>query len=164
MEPIATEPNANDCSGSIDNFMFQVLMMVGGVFIFVFVIFAYTIDIVGKVNLLIIWLVICCVCAVITHWLSEFAAVVIALTLLMSIGNCSGIISTLSVEFYPTEINAMGMCFAMMIGRLGSVAGGNLIGLFLLKFCDIVFWAIVGIITTLMALATVLPEKKREKK
>ncbi|XP_036320092.1 synaptic vesicle glycoprotein 2A-like [Rhagoletis pomonella] len=164
MELTITEANANDCSGSIDSFMFQVLMMIGGVFMLIFVIFAYTIDIVGKVNLLIIWLVICCVCAVITHWLSEFAAVVIALTLLMSLGNCGGIIGTLSIEFYPTEINAMGMCFAMMIGRLGSVAGGNLIGLFLFKYCDIVFWAMVGIIATLIALATVLPEKKREKK
>ncbi|XP_017488324.1 PREDICTED: synaptic vesicle glycoprotein 2A-like, partial [Rhagoletis zephyria] len=35
MEPIA---HANDCSGSIDNFMFQVLMMVGVIFILVFVI------------------------------------------------------------------------------------------------------------------------------
>lgn len=103
------------------------------------------------------------VCAVVIHWISEFAAAVIVLTLLMSVGNCGGIIGTIAIEFYPTQINAMGMCFAMMIGRLGSVAGGNIFGMLLFSYCDILFWGITAHIVVLIALAIVLPERKRER-
>ncbi|XP_054727900.1 synaptic vesicle glycoprotein 2B [Anastrepha obliqua] len=160
-----TVPEANANSNcELDYFTLQVLMMMGAVFTFIFIIFAYTIDIIGKVNLLIIWFVICCICAIVVHWLSNFAATVTALILFLAVGNCGGIIGTLTTEFYPTQINAMGMCFVMMIGRLGSVAGGNIVGLTIFNHCDGLLWGFVAITVTLIALATVLPEQKREKK
>uniref|UniRef100_A0A034VLN2 Synaptic vesicle glycoprotein 2B n=1 Tax=Bactrocera dorsalis TaxID=27457 RepID=A0A034VLN2_BACDO len=160
---MTTPAASNDCSNALDTFMFEVLIMIGAAFTLVFLIFSYTIDIVGKVNLLMIWLTVSVVCAAVIHWISDFAAVVIVLTLLMSVGNCGGIIATISIEFYPTQINAMGMCFAMMIGRLGSVAGGNIIGMFLFNYCDILFWVIMAHIVVLVALAAALPERKRER-
>nr|XP_036232073.1 synaptic vesicle glycoprotein 2B isoform X2 [Bactrocera oleae]XP_036232074.1 synaptic vesicle glycoprotein 2B isoform X2 [Bactrocera oleae] len=160
---MTTTAASSDCSDVLDTFMFEVLMMIGVFFTVVFLIFAYTIDIVGKVNLLMIWLVVSCVCATVLHWISDFAAAVVVLTLLMSIGNCGGILATISIEFYPTQINAMGMCFAMMIGRLGSVASGNIFGMMIFSYCDILFWAITAHIVVLVALATVLPERKRER-
>ncbi|XP_012158711.1 synaptic vesicle glycoprotein 2B isoform X1 [Ceratitis capitata] len=160
---VTTAKTVNSCTELLDYFMFEVLIMIGAVFTVVFIIFAYTIDIVGKSNLLMIWLVVACVCAAIMHWISEFAAIVIVLTLLMSVGNCGGIIGTIAIEFYPAQINAMGMCFAMMIGRLGSVAGGNIIGTFLFTHCNILLWGVVALIAVLIALAAVLPDKKRER-
>uniref|UniRef100_A0A0A1XB01 Synaptic vesicle glycoprotein 2B n=1 Tax=Zeugodacus cucurbitae TaxID=28588 RepID=A0A0A1XB01_ZEUCU len=160
---MTTTGASTDCSNVLDTFMFQVLIMIGAVFTLVFVVFAYTIDILGKVNLLMIWLVVSCVCAAVAHWISDFAAAVVVLTLLMSVGNCGGVIGTIAIEFYPTQINAMGMCFAMMIGRLGSVAGGNIVAMVLFNHCDILFWGMTALTAVLIALAAVLPERKRER-
>lgn len=49
---MTTTAASSDCSDVLDTFMFEVLMMIGVFFTVVFLIFAYTIDIVGKVNLL----------------------------------------------------------------------------------------------------------------
>lgn len=89
---------------------------------------------------------------------------VVLLTLVMGIGNCGGLVSTISMEFFPTNINAMGMCFIMMIGRLGAVTGSNLIGQILFDNCDLVFWCYLGIICILCAMGLCLPERKRIKK
>lgn len=49
---VAATAASTDCSNVLDTFMFEVLIMIGAVFTVVYVIFAYAIDIVGKVNLL----------------------------------------------------------------------------------------------------------------
>ena len=87
----------------------------------------------------------------------------VVLTITMSVGNCGGIVSSIAMEFFPTNINAMGMCFIMMIGRLGAVLGGNLLGQVLFGFCDPVFWCKLGVVILLGILSFYLPERKREK-
>ena len=81
----------------------------------------------------------------------------------MSVGNCGGLISTISMEFFPTNINAMGMCFIMMIGRLGAVFGSNFLGKSIFNYCDNVFWGLLGICILLGAMSLTLPERKHEK-
>lgn len=49
---VTTAKTVNSCTELLDYFMFEVLIMIGAVFTVVFIIFAYTIDIVGKSNLL----------------------------------------------------------------------------------------------------------------
>lgn len=100
------------------------------------------------------------ICLVGLHYVEQFALVVIALTVVMAIGNCGGLVSTIAMEFYPTHINAMGMCFIMMVGRLGAVVGSNLLGRMLFASCEAVFWALLGLVALLCVLGYFLPEKK----
>lgn len=176
------------CNGIIDTFPFYVIMMVGAAFTVFYLIFAFTIDIIGKKNLIsklktfdflsinshsnsfiffysstVSWLVIGIVCVAVIHWSSNFYVIVVLLTLTMSTGNCGGLVSTISMEFFPTNINAMGMCFIMMIGRLGAVVGSNFLGKLLFNYCDNVFWGLLGIYVLLAIMAWFLPERKHQK-
>lgn len=101
------------------------------------------------------------VCLVLLHYLTQFAPLVIALTLVMAIGNCGGLVSTIAMEFYPTQINAMGMCFIMMVGRLGAVFGSNLLGRLFFNSCEPTFWALLGIVVVLSVMSYFLPDQSR---
>lgn len=82
----------------------------------------------------------------------------------MSVGNCGGIVSTIAMEFFPTNINAMGICFIMMVGRLGAVAGSIIVGQTIFNHCDNVLWAYTGIIALMISLSFFLPNRSIEMK
>lgn len=47
--------------------------------------------------------------------------------------------SAIAVSLYPTNIRAMATCFIFMFGRIGGLAGGNLIGALLENHCNTIF-------------------------
>ncbi|KAH8308615.1 hypothetical protein KR044_008992 [Drosophila immigrans] len=159
----AEVPADGVCIVNPDISTYQVMITIGGAFTIIYLIFAYTIDVIGKRNLLIGWMILTMVCLVLLHYITQFAPLVIALTLVMAIGNCGGLVSTMAMEFYPTQINAMGMCFIMMIGRLGAVVGSNLMGRLLFNSCDITFWTLLGIVLVLTCMSYFLPDRARSK-
>lgn len=179
----STDLSGDVCNGIVDTFPFMVIMMVGAAFTVFYLIFAFTIDFIGKRNLIgllnkigkvlfflisilyftVAWLAISGVCVTCIHWSTNFYVIVILLTFTMSIGNCGGLVSTISMEFFPTNINAMGMCFIMMIGRLGAVFGSNFLGQLLFNNCDNVFWGLLGLCAVLMAMSWFLPERRYQK-
>ncbi|XP_037938546.1 synaptic vesicle glycoprotein 2B [Teleopsis dalmanni] len=161
---LTTNLSTDICAGEVDTFMFNVLMVIGAAFTVFFLIFAYTIDYVGKKNLLICWLIVSGICMTVIHWITVFYISVFAITLIMAVGNCGGLVSTIAMEFFPTNINAMGMCFIMMIGRLGAVVGANIMGQIIFNYCDLVFWVFLGIVCILCFMGLVLPERKTDKK
>ncbi|XP_037723447.1 synaptic vesicle glycoprotein 2B [Drosophila subpulchrella] len=154
------------CSVDVDTSTYQVMIIIGACFVMIYLLFAYIIDYIGKKNLLMAWMVLTIIFLVALHYVEQFALVVIALTIVMAIGNCGGLVSTIAMEFYPTHINAMGMCFIMMVGRLGAVMGSNLLGRLLFASCDNVFWALLALVVLLCSLGYLLPEKSptRQKK
>lgn len=156
-------PADDICIAKPDITTYQVMITIGAAFTIIYLIFAYTIDLIGKRNLLIGWMMLTLICLVLLHYVTEFAPLVIALTLVMAIGNCGGIVSTMAMEFYPTQINAMGMCFIMMIGRLGAVVGSNLMGRLLFSSCDTTFWFLLGLVLVLTCMSYFLPDRSRSK-
>ncbi|KAH8267579.1 hypothetical protein KR026_007680, partial [Drosophila bipectinata] len=146
------------CSLEVDTSTYQVMIIIGSSFVLIYLLFAYIIDYTGKKNLLMAWMILTMVCLVGLHYLEQFAMVVIALTMVMAIGNCGGLVSTIAMDFYPTHINAMGMCFIMMVGRLGAVVGSNILGRLLFASCDEIFWAMLGLVILLFIMGYFLPE------
>lgn len=112
---------------------------------------------------LVIWLVISAVSVTALHWTTNFYLIVIFLTFTMSLGNIGGLVATISMEFFPTNINAMGMCFIMMIGRCGAVIGSNFIGVLIFSYCDSTFWGVAAICCLLFAMSWFLPERRYKK-
>ncbi|KAH8273477.1 hypothetical protein KR018_002956 [Drosophila ironensis] len=160
----STDVDMESCSVNVDTSTYQVMIMIGSTFVLIYLVFAYIIDYTGKKNLLMAWMLLTMVCLVGLHYLEQFALVVIALTTVMAIGNCGGLVSTIAMEFYPTHINAMGMCFIMMVGRLGAVVGSNILGRLLFASCDAIFWALLGMVVLLFSLGYFLPEKPRPRR
>ncbi|XP_075231512.1 synaptic vesicle glycoprotein 2B-like [Lycorma delicatula] len=55
---------------------------------------------------------------------------------------CS-ILTTMVVDFFPTNLRAMGMCIAMMSGKLGAVVGSELAGFLLDNHCPVFFLLVI---------------------
>ncbi|XP_002067245.3 synaptic vesicle 2-related protein [Drosophila willistoni] len=150
------------CHIDVDVSTYELMVTIGGCFTVIFVIFAYTIDYIGKRNLIMGWMALTIISLVALHWVQIFVLVVICLTVTMAIGNCGGLVSTVAMEFYPTNINAMGMCFIMMVGRLGAVVGSNVLGRLFFSNCDTVLWALLALVILMSVMAFFLPEQRRK--
>ncbi|XP_058812283.1 synaptic vesicle glycoprotein 2B-like isoform X1 [Topomyia yanbarensis] len=65
------------------------------------------------------------------------------------------LVNGVAVSIFPTNIRAMAVCLSLMMGRLGSVAGTNLIGFIMEENCTVTFTlfaacSLVGAILTLV--------------
>lgn len=98
------------------------------------------------------------ICTIILHWINNFYVILAVLTMIVATGNCIGIMITFALEFYPTNINAMGVSFVMMIGRLGAVFGTNIVGPLLFSQCDNLFFGFGIVIGFLVLMAMFLPK------
>ncbi|XP_062140776.1 3-hydroxybenzoate transporter MhbT [Drosophila sulfurigaster albostrigata] len=166
LQSFSTAPDApvdGVCIVNPDINTYQVMITIGAAFTVIYLIFAYTIDYIGKRNLIIIWMILTMICLILLHFITQSVLVIIGLTFIMAIGNCGGLVSTIAMEFYPTQINAMGMCFIMMIGRLGAVVGSNVIGRLLFSLCDITFWTLLGLVSLLSCMSYFLPDQSQLK-
>lgn len=82
-----------------------------------------------------------------------------SLIFIVQAANLIGVVAGVATEYYPTNINAMGVCFVMMTSRLGVVAGGNLVGPLLLTYCNSMFLVFSLLFTAVMLLSLKLPYK-----
>lgn len=85
-----------------------------------------------------------------------------ALIFIIQSANLIGVVAGVATEYYPTSINAMGVCFIMMTSRLGVVAGGNLVGPLLLTYCNSMFLLFGFLFSAVMLLSIKLPYKISE--
>uniref|UniRef100_A0A182RE84 Major facilitator superfamily (MFS) profile domain-containing protein n=1 Tax=Anopheles funestus TaxID=62324 RepID=A0A182RE84_ANOFN len=54
-------------------------------------------------------------------------------------GTSISILNGATVSFFPTNVRAMAVCLSLMMGRLGSVFGSNLVGLIMEEHCTLTF-------------------------
>lgn len=79
------------------------------------------------------------------NFFTEFYSIVTAFIAFTSCSLCAAIVSAISVSLYPTNVRAMATCFIYMFGRVGGLAGGNLIGFLLENNCNVIFYAFGGL-------------------
>lgn len=103
------------------------------------------------------WFVVGGSCFILLYWVQNIVLVLICLTFSIVIANCIGVMSTVAMEFYPTNINAMGVSFVMMIGRLGAVVGTNIVGPLLFSYCETLLFTFAGAILFNFVLVFFLP-------
>ncbi|XP_055383192.1 synaptic vesicle glycoprotein 2B-like [Condylostylus longicornis] len=149
------------CEDNIDIYMYQVLIMMGIAYTILYLIFSWVIVYTGKRRLIIIFLTIAGAGSIALYWTNIFYVNLILITLTMAVGNCGGITNTISMEYYPTNINAMGMCLIMMIGRIGAIVGSNIIGLILNSNCEFLYMMYGALIILMIPLAFLLPNTNK---
>lgn len=50
------------------------------------------------------------------------------------------VVNAATVDLYPTNSRAMAICISLMMGRMGSVVGANIVGLLLDNYCQWAFF------------------------
>ncbi|XP_049870516.1 uncharacterized protein LOC126369956 [Pectinophora gossypiella] len=70
---------------------------------------------------------------------------------------CMGIVFTYCVDFYPTSFRGMGTCLGVMVARISSIFGVNLVGSYITWHCARAFYALTALISSGVVLASLLP-------
>lgn len=78
------------------------------------------------------------ICGVALIWSYNFYVSYLLLSILLSCGNFASLLGGLCQDLFPTQYKSMAVCFIFMFGRIGSVAGSNLIGLLITTNCTAV--------------------------
>lgn len=95
------------------------------------------------------------------YWINNIYASIVALTIVVAIGNTNSILNAIAADFFPTDVNAMALSIILMSCKVGAVIGTNVFGSILLVHCNEFFFVIGGFIIVLMVLAFLLPGNKR---
>uniref|UniRef100_T1GJI8 Major facilitator superfamily (MFS) profile domain-containing protein n=1 Tax=Megaselia scalaris TaxID=36166 RepID=T1GJI8_MEGSC len=152
LEEICADPDSMNIK------QYEYLAYIGCLFMVIYVFMSLVIDYTGKKLLLIGWLALGGICSISLHWIHNLILVLLFMTITVAIANCIGIMSATALEFYPTNINAMGVSFVMMVGRIGAVVGTNIVGPLLFSYCDALFFAYGAVIGVICIFAYFLPK------
>lgn len=85
----------------------------------------------------------------------------VALTIVVAIGNTNSILNAIAADYFPTDVNAMALSIVLMSCKVGAVIGTNVFGSVLLDYCNQFFFVIGGFIVLLVGLVMALPGNKK---
>ncbi|XP_063547949.1 uncharacterized protein LOC134755351 [Cydia strobilella] len=154
--------NATDvvCDDTMNTETFERSIYIGLVFCSMYIVVGFIVDFVGKKLILLTILGVSGLCGIITHLASNQQTAVVLFAVFQMSGACIGIMNAMAVELFPTRYRAMAICLSMMMGRVGSVVGSNLIGVFMRVNCGISFYLFGGLLLACCAVCLTLPGKK----
>ncbi|XP_031628518.1 synaptic vesicle glycoprotein 2C-like isoform X2 [Contarinia nasturtii] len=118
---------------------FMIMLSIGIVFTILSALISFCLDKIRPRILVPTWIIISSIAALAINFLTHFYSIVITFITFVSSSLCAAIVSAISVSLYPTNIRAMATCFIFMFGRIGGLAGGNLIGVLLEHNCSLIF-------------------------
>lgn len=96
---------------------------------------------VGKVWILFLALGACGICGIVTIYVNQPMVAIYLYLILLLCGLGINVLSAATVDLYPTRLRAMAVCISLMMGRLGSVVGANIVGLLISHHCESAFLA-----------------------
>ncbi|XP_058064392.1 synaptic vesicle glycoprotein 2C isoform X1 [Anopheles bellator] len=137
---------ADICPIAINANIFIITALMGVVFLLCYVLNGFIINLVGAKALLNSWFVVCGICGIAVLWTSDFFLTLVLIAAFDASGCLGGILSAISVDLFPTNYRAMAMCLILMIGRLGAMAGSNLIAYLLSINCALIFYLFGGLL------------------
>lgn len=80
-------------------------------------------------------LLLCGSCGVLCAIVPVPIVAVYALQVSLVCGLATTVLSSITVDIFPTQLRAMAICISLMCGRIGSVTGTNVVGVLLENHC-----------------------------
>uniref|UniRef100_A0A1A9ZZ28 Major facilitator superfamily (MFS) profile domain-containing protein n=1 Tax=Glossina pallidipes TaxID=7398 RepID=A0A1A9ZZ28_GLOPL len=97
-------------------------------------------------------------CGFLLHWLHNPIAIVVCFILFLILpGVCISVLSGAVVDLVPTHLRGKAVCVCLMLGRLGSIIGSNMVGAFLESYCNATFSVFYVLVLACAGLAMLLP-------
>ncbi|KAJ8724631.1 hypothetical protein PYW08_016105 [Mythimna loreyi] len=149
------------CDDTIHTSTFERSIYIGLVFSSMYIIVGFLVDYVGKKPILVVILGCTGISGICAHLAYNQQLAVVLFAIFQMSGACIGLMNAVAVELFPTKFRAMAICLSMMMGRVGSMVGSNLIGLFLEVNCGAGFYLFGSIIIINSLFCLTLPNKKR---
>ncbi|XP_037867558.1 synaptic vesicle glycoprotein 2A [Bombyx mori] len=161
-----TAANGTDiaCDDTMNTTTFELSIYIGLVFCSMYIVVGFLVDFIGKKPILIALLSATGLCGIGAHLASSQHLAVVLFAIFQMCGACIGLMNAVAVELFPTKFRAMAICLSMMMGRVGSMIGSNLIGVFLETNCGAGFYLFGGILIVNAIFCFTLPGKKTLKR
>ncbi|XP_047531889.1 organic cation/carnitine transporter 7-like isoform X1 [Vanessa atalanta] len=150
-----------ECDDTINTATFEMSVYVGLVFCSMYIIVGFLVDFLGKKAILVVLLAGTGMCGVGAPNVYHQQIAVVLFAIFQMCGACIGLMNAVTVELFPTKFRAMAVCLSMMMGRVGSMVGTNLIGLFLETNCGVSFYLFAGVIMVCALFCLTLPGKNK---
>lgn len=141
----------------VDQTIYEITFYMGSFFSVIYFVNGLVINTVGKRNLLALWFVLCGVAGVLIPWTCEYYTILGLMVIFLTCGVCGSILSAILVDIFPTNVRAMSLCFILMVGRMGAVAGSNFVSLMITTQCEIMFGIFGAILLTSAVISILLP-------
>lgn len=160
----STTVSADSCNIKLEFSAFINAFLMLWLYIIGWIIISFVINLTGKLAIILITLFTCGASAfaltVVTNpTVSSFLYIVV-----LAVGIAITVVNASTIELYPTRLRAMAVCISLMMGRLGSVVGSNVIGLILDNHCRYTFIIPTVLLITSGLLACTIPNiAKRQK-
>uniref|UniRef100_A0A7G3AZ92 Putative synaptic vesicle transporter svop n=2 Tax=Lutzomyia longipalpis TaxID=7200 RepID=A0A7G3AZ92_LUTLO len=122
-----------DISAFEHSLVLEVLYAVG------FVVIGITINAVGKLAILVFVLMGCGICGIAIVFTTIPLLSIYLYVILLMCGLAVTVVNAATVDLFPTHLRAMSVCISLMMGRLGSVFGSNLVAAMLEFNCEATF-------------------------
>lgn len=119
-------------------FLSSLIMGVSSVAVYLTV--ATFINIVGKKVILIALTIVTTAAGFASQFVYGYTMIQVLLAIFLLGTSIIGIINAIIVDLFPTQIRGMALAISLMCGRIGAMAGSNLIGQILYYLCDYLFY------------------------
>ncbi|KAJ6640092.1 Synaptic vesicle glycoprotein 2B [Pseudolycoriella hygida] len=128
-----------DCTTTLDVSTYEHSLVLELLYAVGFALIGLVINRLGKLPVLFVILVICGVSGLITVFINLPLIAIYLYLILLLCGLGVTVVNAATVDLYPTNLRAMAVCISLMMGRLGSVVGANIVGLLLDNHCELAF-------------------------
>uniref|UniRef100_A0A0K8UH50 Synaptic vesicle glycoprotein 2B n=1 Tax=Bactrocera latifrons TaxID=174628 RepID=A0A0K8UH50_BACLA len=117
----------------------------------------FVINRVGRKPMLFIILFVCGTCGILAFTIQIPLLAIYLFVIQLSCGLGTTVLNAISVEIFPTNLRGMAVCISLMIGRIGSVSGSNILGLLIETHCELALYSPAVALIIAGALGFLLP-------
>ncbi|XP_029722798.2 synaptic vesicle glycoprotein 2B [Aedes albopictus] len=148
------------CNDHVTSDVFVYVIALGSIYTFLYLAISTMLRKFSRGYILVINLLISGVSGVLLVFINEpYCVLVLFCSFMVFAGISISIVNGAAVSLFPTSVRAMAVCLSLMMGRLGSVVGTNMIGLIMEENCNLTFILFGGCSLLGAALAFILPSR-----
>ncbi|KAL9693626.1 hypothetical protein quinque_012911 [Culex quinquefasciatus] len=149
-----------ECDDRMTQDVFVYVIVLGSIYTFLYLAMSTLLQKIRRGHILFFNLFTSGVCGVLLAYVNDPYFVLLCFCAFMVFaGSSISLVNGAAVSLFPTHVRAMAVCLSLMMGRLGSVAGTNLIGLIMEDSCTLTFNVFAGCSLLGAMLTLVLPSR-----
>ncbi|XP_058458628.1 synaptic vesicle glycoprotein 2B-like isoform X1 [Malaya genurostris] len=145
-----------ECDDHMTQDVFVYVVVLGSIYTFLYLIISAILHKINRGYILFFNLFISGTSGMLLLFIDDmYLVLMLFCTFMVFAGISISLVNGAAVSIFPTNVRAMAVCLSLMMGRLGSVAGTNLIGLIMEQNCTVTFalfaaCSLVGAMLTLI--------------
>ncbi|XP_004529668.1 organic cation/carnitine transporter 7 [Ceratitis capitata] len=155
---IVEDDNAEVCSMHLEISTYLHTIFLEVIYVSLLLIIMYVIGKLGRKPMLFVILFVCGACGILAFSIQVPLLAIYLFVIELCCGLGITVVNAIVVEIFPTNLRAMAVCISLMIGRIGSVTGSNILGVLIETHCELALYGPSVALIVAGALGFLLPK------